>query len=86
MVAGIYRESLADLGRTVVIDTGVGFTLVPWSSNLERQRRRRVWGLTQNDSGIARNFDRKRGWRSEPWTDDAGRGCQTWSTTAFAAR
>jgi Protein of unknown function (DUF3363) len=61
-IAGTYRESLAPTsGRAAVIDTSAGFALVPWSSDLERQRGRHVSGVAQNDGGIAWSFDRKRG-------------------------
>jgi hypothetical protein len=62
IVAGIYRESVTlTSGRFAMIDNGVSFALVPWSSDLERQRGRHVSGVTQDDGGIAWSFDRKRG-------------------------
>jgi hypothetical protein len=62
MVAGVYRESVElTSGRLAMIDTGSGFKLVPWSSDLERQRGRHVSGVAHDGGGIAWNFDRKRG-------------------------
>jgi hypothetical protein len=62
MVAGIYRDSVMLTScRFAMIDNGLGFALVPWTSDLERQRGRHISGIAQDDGGIAWNFDRKRG-------------------------
>jgi hypothetical protein len=44
-----------------VIDNGLGFTLVPWSRELDRHRDRHVTGVAQESGGIEWSFGRKRG-------------------------
>ena len=58
---GIYRQRL-DLasGRFVLIDDGLGFSLVPWSPSLERYLGRQVSGTAQSN-GIEWSLGRTRG-------------------------
>jgi Protein of unknown function (DUF3363) len=61
IVAGIYQQPLMlNSGRYAVIDNGPGFTLVPWTPDLERQRGRHVSGVAQDNGSIAWSFERKR--------------------------
>jgi hypothetical protein len=62
-VAGTYREdvTLSSGRRFAVIDNGLGFTLVPWSRELDRHRDRHVTGVAQESGGIEWSFGRKRG-------------------------
>lgn len=61
-VAGSYhrRFTLAS-GRFAIIDSGLGFQLVPWTPSLEKQLGRHVSGVARNDGGIDWSFGRKRG-------------------------
>jgi type IV secretory pathway VirD2 relaxase len=61
-IAGIYRQrvSLAS-GRFVMIDDGLGFSLVPWTPSLERQLGRQASGVVRSDGTIDWSFGRKRG-------------------------
>jgi hypothetical protein len=58
---GTYRQRL-DLasGRFAMIDDGLGFTLVPCTSSLERHLGREVLGIVR-DNRIEWNFGRRRG-------------------------
>jgi type IV secretory pathway VirD2 relaxase len=49
-IEGTYRQRV-DLasGRFMMIDDGLGFTLVPWSPSLERHRGRQVSGIVRNN-------------------------------------
>lgn len=61
-IAGAYRQRLAlASGRFAMIDDGLGFSLVPWSSGLERQLGRQVAGIARGDGGIDWTLGRKRG-------------------------
>ncbi|MFC3070474.1 DUF3363 domain-containing protein [Phenylobacterium soli] len=61
-VAGIYRQRL-DLasGRFAMIDSGLGFTLVPWRPDLEPHLGREVEGRANPGGGIVWSFTLKRG-------------------------
>jgi type IV secretory pathway VirD2 relaxase len=61
-VAGVYRRRL-DLasGRFAMIDSGLGFTLVPWRPDLEPHLGRQVDGRAQPGGGIVWSFTLKRG-------------------------
>lgn len=61
-VAGSYRQrhTLAS-GRFAMIDSGLGFQLVPWTPSLEKQLGRHVSGVARNDGGVDWSFGRKRG-------------------------
>lgn len=61
-VAGSYRQrfTLAS-GRFAMIDSGLGFQLVPWTPSLEKQLGRHVSGVARDDGGIDWSFGRKRG-------------------------
>ncbi len=62
MVAGAYRRrvTLAS-GRFAMIDDGLGFSLVPWRSDLEQHLGRHISGVALPGGGVAWSFDRKRG-------------------------
>jgi Protein of unknown function (DUF3363) len=61
-VAGIYRQrvTLAS-GRFAMIDTGLGFSLVPWSPSLEHQLGKQVSGIAMPGGNVDWSFGRKRG-------------------------
>ncbi len=61
-VAGIYRQrfSLAS-GRFAMVDDGLGFRLVPWSSSIEKHLGDHVAGIAQASGGVDWNVGRKRG-------------------------
>ncbi len=60
-VVGIYRQRLAlASGRFAMIDDGQGFSLVPWTSTLERHLGRHVAGVA-TVGGVDWSFGRKRG-------------------------
>ena len=60
-VAGTYKQRLnLTSGRFAMIDDGLGFSLVPWSSGLEKQLGRHVAGVARGDGGIDWTFGRKR--------------------------
>ncbi len=60
-VAGTCRQRLAlASGRFAMIDDGLGFRLVPWSNDLERQLGRQIAGVAR-DGGIGWSLGRKRG-------------------------
>lgn len=61
-VAGCYRRRL-DLasGRFAVIEGSLGFALVPWRADLERQRGREVAGVMTPGGGVDWTFGRQRG-------------------------
>jgi hypothetical protein len=44
-----------------MIDNGLGFVLVPWTSALDRHLGRHVAGVAKESGGIEWNFGRKRG-------------------------
>jgi type IV secretory pathway VirD2 relaxase len=61
-VAGQYVRRLnLTSGRFVMLDDGLGFSLVPWSPTLERQLGRHVSGVARSDGGIDWSFGRRRG-------------------------
>ena len=61
-VLGVYRQrvTLAS-GRFAVIDTGLGFQLVPWRPALEQHVGRQVSGVIIAGGGVHWSFGRKRG-------------------------
>ena len=61
-VAGVYRQrvQLAS-GRFAMIDSGLGFELVPWKPALEEHVGRHVSGVVQPGGSVAWSFARKRG-------------------------
>ncbi|KTT96644.1 relaxase/mobilization nuclease domain-containing protein [Sphingomonas sanguinis] len=61
-VAGTYRQrvTLAS-GRFAMLDSGMGFQLVPWTPSLEKQLGRHVSGIVRADGGVDWSFGRKRG-------------------------
>lgn len=61
-VGGTYRQRVAlRSGRFAMLDTGLGFQLVPWSPSLEKQIGRHVSGVARGDGGVDWSFTRKRG-------------------------
>ncbi|MBA3677549.1 MAG: DUF3363 domain-containing protein [Sphingosinicella sp.] len=61
-VAGVVRQRLAlASGRFAMIDDGLGFRLVPWTSTLEQQLGRQVSGVVRGGGGIDWTLGRKRG-------------------------
>ncbi|WP_313958589.1 DUF3363 domain-containing protein [Novosphingobium sp. 9] len=61
-VAGTYRRRLAlSSGRFAVIEGGLGFTLVPWSRDLDGLAGQRVTGLARPGGGIEWSLGRQRG-------------------------
>lgn len=61
-VAGAYRQRITlASGRFAMLDDGLGFQLVPWSTSLEKQLGRHVSGVARDDGGIDWSFGRKRG-------------------------
>lgn len=61
-VSGVYRGrvQLAS-GRFAMIDDGLGFSLVPWSKQLDRHLGQHVSGNTRSGSGIEWTLGRSRG-------------------------
>jgi hypothetical protein len=61
-VAGVYRQrvQLAS-GRFAMIDSGLGFELVPWKPALEEHVGRQVAGVVQPGGSVAWSFGRTRG-------------------------
>lgn len=60
-VAGVYRQRLnLTSGRFAVIDSGLGFQLVPWSPPLERKLGQTIAGVARDGGGIEWSFGRKR--------------------------
>jgi hypothetical protein len=61
-VAGTYRQRLTlSSGRFAMIDSGLGFQLVPWSPSLEKKLGQEVSGLVRGSGGVDWIFGRKRG-------------------------
>ena len=61
-VAGAYQRRFAlASGRFAMIDDGLGFQLVPWTSSLEKQLGRHVSGVARDDGGVDWGFGRNRG-------------------------
>ena len=59
-VSGVYRRRLSlASGRFAMIDSGLGFQLVPWIPSLERELGRQVNGIA-GPGGVEWNFGRKR--------------------------
>lgn len=61
-VAGVYRQrvQLAS-GRFAMIDSGLGFELVPWKPALEQHIGRHISGVVQPGGSVAWSFGRTRG-------------------------
>ncbi|MER9586288.1 DUF3363 domain-containing protein [Mesorhizobium sp. M0276] len=60
-VAGVYRQRLTlTSGRFAMIDSGLGFQLVPWSPPLERNLGQTIAGVVRDGGGIEWSFGRKR--------------------------
>ncbi len=61
-VAGVYRERLTlASGRFALIDSGMGFQLVPWRQDLERHLGQEVSGKINARGGVEWSFSRSRG-------------------------
>jgi type IV secretory pathway VirD2 relaxase len=61
-VVGTYKQRLTlSSGRFAMIDNGLGFSLVPWSSALEKQLGQHVSGIARGDGGIDWSVGRRRG-------------------------
>jgi type IV secretory pathway VirD2 relaxase len=61
-VAGIYRQRLTlSSGRFAMIDSGLGFQLVPWRPALEQRLGQQVSGLSAPGGSVDWSFGRKRG-------------------------
>ncbi|EQB02943.1 relaxase/mobilization nuclease domain-containing protein [Sphingobium baderi] len=61
-IGGTCRQRLVlSSGRFAMIDDGLGFRLVPWSNDLERQLGRQVSGIMRDGGGIGWSLGRKRG-------------------------
>jgi len=61
-ITGTCRQRLAlASGRFAMIDNGLGFRLVPWSNDLERQLGRQIAGIARNGGGIDWSLGRRRG-------------------------
>ena len=61
-VSGIYRERLQlASGRFAMIDDGLGFELVPWRPQLDRQLGQHVTGMVKAGGGIDWTLGRSRG-------------------------
>ena len=61
-VNGTYRQRLTlSSGRFAMIDSGLGFQLVPWSPSLEKKLGQEVSGLVRNGSSVDWSFGKKRG-------------------------
>ena len=60
-VSGVYRQRLTlSSGRFAMIDTGLGFQLVPWSRAIETKLGQRVSGVAKAGGGIEWSIGRKR--------------------------
>ncbi|MCL8382946.1 MULTISPECIES: relaxase/mobilization nuclease domain-containing protein [Xanthobacter] len=60
-VAGLYRQRLTlASGRYAMIDSGLGFQLVPWSRELEKKLGQHVTGTAKDGGGIEWSLGRKR--------------------------
>ncbi|WP_366143296.1 DUF3363 domain-containing protein [Azospirillum sp.] len=60
-VSGVYRQRLTlSSGRFAMIDTGLGFQLVPWSREIETKLGQRVSGVAKAGGGIEWSIGRKR--------------------------
>ena len=52
-VSGDFKKTLRlSSGRFAVLDDGLGFSLVLWTSSLEKFHDRHVSGITRSDGGI----------------------------------
>ena len=61
-VAGVYRQQMQlASGRFAMIDSGLGFELVPWKPALEEHIGRHVSGIVQPRGSVAWSFSRTRG-------------------------
>lgn len=61
-VAGVYRQRMQlASGRFAMIDSGLGFELVPWKPALEEHIGRHVSGIVQRSGSVAWSFGRTRG-------------------------
>jgi hypothetical protein len=62
MVAGPLRQRLTlTSGRFAMMDSGLGFALVPWTPELDRHLGRHVAGVAKESGRIEWNFGRNRG-------------------------
>jgi hypothetical protein len=52
-------------GRFAMIDNGLGFSLVPWTPEIDRHLGHHVTGLARKSGGIEWNFGASAGWRFE---------------------
>lgn len=60
-VTGTYRRRIAlASGRMAMLDDGLQFQLVPWTSSLEKQLGQHVSGVGRDDGGVDWSFGRKR--------------------------
>lgn len=61
-VSGIVRRRV-DLssGRFAMIDSGMGFALVPWSPSLDREMGKHIAGVLRGDGGIDWSHGRSKG-------------------------
>jgi type IV secretory pathway VirD2 relaxase len=60
-VSGVYRQRLTlSSGRFAMIDTGLGFQLVPWSREIETKLGQHVSGVAKAGGGIEWSIGRKR--------------------------
>ncbi len=61
-VAGAYRQRFVlSSGRFALIDDGLGFKLVPWTSSIEKHIGQHISGVARADGGVAWSFGPKRG-------------------------
>ena len=61
-VAGSYRQRFVlASGRFAMIDDGLGFQRMPWTSSLEKQLGRHVSGGARDDGGVDWGFGCNRG-------------------------
>ena len=60
-VSGVYRQRLTlSSGRFAMIDSGLGFQLVPWSREIERKLGQHIAGVARDGGGIEWSLARKR--------------------------
>lgn len=61
-VAGVYQQRFAlASGRFAMIDSGLGFQLVPWTPSLEGKLGQHLSGVVRSDGGVDWGFARHRG-------------------------
>ena len=60
-VSGVYRQRLTlSSGRFAMLDSGLGFQLVPWSREIERKLGQHIAGVARDGGGIEWSLGRKR--------------------------